>query len=117
MEDISIPLNSQGEKLILNFFSCDQIHMIMYPLSSMLAGGIDEEDEKAADEFARNTLIPDEDFTAFTDCNNFSHNAIVVFARRVGIEKGIVVGRLQKESYIGFNVFNDLKQQYEIVSG
>lgn len=80
------------------------------------AGGIDEEDEKAADEFARNTLIPDEDFTAFTDCNNFSHDAIVVFARRVGIEKGIVVGRLQKESYIGFNVFNDLKQQYEIVS-
>ena len=81
------------------------------------ADGIDEEDEKAADAFARNALIPDEEFNTFTDGKDFSRGAIVVFARHVEIEKDIVVGRLQKENYIGFNVFNDMKQQYEIVSG
>lgn len=78
------------------------------------AEGYNEEDEKAADLFARNQLIPDEVFNAFANQKLFSRESIVAFARRVSIDAGIVVGRLQKENYISFKSFNDMKQKYEL---
>ena len=76
--------------------------------------GLTEEDEKAADVFARNQLIPDKVFDTFTSVKNFSRDAIITFAQNVNVDVGIVVGRLQKENQISFNTFNDLKQRYEL---
>ena len=76
---------------------------------------ISEEDEKAADEFARNQLIDDELFYSFINRKIFTRDAIIAFAQKVKIDVGIVVGRLQKEKYISFKRFNELKQKYEMV--
>ena len=41
---------------------------------------------------------------------------IIKFANKSGIDAGILVGRLQKEHYVNFDTFNDLKKKYKIVN-
>jgi len=74
------------------------------------------DDERAADLFAENSLIPQEKIKEFLAQNNFSKNNIIKFANSIKIAPGIVVGRLQKENYIGYNRMYDLKEKYAIVS-
>lgn len=76
--------------------------------------GTTEDDEKAADQFAQEILIPTAGFDVFVSQNDFSRSSIRDFAERENIQSGIVVGRLQKEKYIKFNQFNDLKTKYEL---
>lgn len=76
--------------------------------------GTTEEDENAADTFAKETLIPTEEFNAFTTQNNFSKEAICAFAKEEHILCGVVVGRLQKEGFINYNCCNDLKTKYTL---
>lgn len=76
--------------------------------------GITVEDENAADEWSRDTLISKEDFLCFTDKCNFTKLSILEFSKNQGVAPGIVVGRLQNEKYISYNMFNDLKEQYEL---
>lgn len=77
--------------------------------------GTTDADEAAADVFARNTLIPDNKFKSFTDNEGYTDKAAVIgFARSIDIDVGIVVGRLQKEKFIPFNWFSDLKTRYEL---
>ena len=76
--------------------------------------GTTKEDEKAADSFAKETLIPTEEFNAFTTQNDFSKAAICAFAQEEHILCGIVVGRLQKEGFINYNRCNDLKTKYAL---
>ena len=78
------------------------------------ADGTTEEDEKAADEFARNVLIPEKEFTAFVSNDDFSKGSMLRFAEAIGIDVGIIVGRLQKEEIIQYNWHNDLKTRYEL---
>ncbi len=76
---------------------------------------VDKNDqEKLADSFARDILIPQSELDIFCRNNNFTECGIRTFAYKVGIAPGIVVGRLQKEGYIKFNMFNNLKERYEI---
>lgn len=63
------------------------------------ANGISEEGENAADDLAENILIPTDQFAAFTSKGSFDKISVQSFARRVGIDVGIVVGRLQKVIY------------------
>lgn len=76
--------------------------------------GTTQEDEIAADNFAKETLISTEAFDAFTFQNNFSRESIQAFADSNDILCGIVVGRLQKEGYIQYNWYNDLKKKYTL---
>lgn len=76
--------------------------------------GTIEEKEKMADIFARDSLIPQEEFRTFTSRRDFSRGAIIRFAKGIGVASGIVVGRLQKEGYIDFSWYNDLKERYSI---
>ena len=76
------------------------------------ANGTTDEDENAADNFAKETLIPTTEFNAFTSLNDFSKVSICSFAREQNILCGIVVGRLQKEGFINYNCCNDLKTKY-----
>ena len=80
------------------------------------AEGTTEEDEKNADTFARDTLIPQAAFDAFTNRESFDKPSIVRFAESVGIDPGIVVGRLQKERFIPFSWHGDLKTKYELTA-
>lgn len=88
-------------------------HILLGHLSN--DGGTTDEDEGYANAFARNALIPDKLFKKFVDNNNFSKPSISQFAKRVGIDPGIVVGRLQKEEYIEYAWHNDLKSKYIIL--
>lgn len=75
-----------------------------------------EEEETAADHFARDTLIPPAAFAEFVLHSNFSKERIVDFAHQIDIAPGIILGRLQKENYVNYNQFRDLKVQYELIS-
>lgn len=80
-----------------------------------LNGGTTESDEKSADLWAKEILIPSEVFEKFTENHSFSEENVCTFANDIGIAPGIVVGRLQKEGYILHSMLNNLKERYEIV--
>lgn len=74
--------------------------------------GTTDDDEKAADEFAKNTLIPQDKYDLFVQSNRFDQFTLSNFSNQMGIDVGIVVGRLQKEGYINYNWLNHLKHKY-----
>lgn len=76
--------------------------------------GTSNEDEKAADLWAGNTLIPAEEFDIFKTKKDYSEQSICEFAKAQGIAPGIVVGRMQREGMIKYNAMNNLKEHYMI---
>lgn len=76
--------------------------------------GTTEDDEKKADMWARDILIPNDDFERFKNGNNYSKKSVLQFAQKQGIAPGIVVGRMQVEGIIRFNMLNNLKEKYVI---
>lgn len=91
---------------------------LFHELGHILLGHINqpngtiEEDEEAADNFAKEVLIPTAEFNAFTSKNDFTKASIITFAQKQNVLCGIVVGRLQKEGFINYNRCNDLKTKY-----
>lgn len=77
--------------------------------------GTTDEDEKMADSYAVETLIPEERFNSFAHNGNITENSIRQFADEEGIDAGIVLGRLQKYGYVQYGWYQDLKKQYIIV--
>ena len=76
--------------------------------------GISEADEKAADEWSEDALIKAEDFERFKKKRDYSESGVIHFAQEQGVAPGIVVGRMQMERLIKYNVLNHLKEKYEI---
>lgn len=76
---------------------------------------ISEEDEKAADKWSGDTLIISEAFEAFRKDRDYSERSVLQFAKEQEIAPGIVVGRMQMEGMIQYNMLNNLKEKYEIV--
>jgi HTH-type transcriptional regulator/antitoxin HigA len=72
-----------------------------------------EEQEVQADSFAKNILIPDEDYRRFSS-GYIDRPSILRFSSEIGIAPGIVVGRLQKEKRINYKWYNDLKVRYTL---
>lgn len=87
-------------------------HIVLGHISQ--SNGTTDADEEAANRYARDTLIPKDAFDAFVTTNNFTKDSMSAFSNRIGIDVGIVVGRLQKEGCIQYNWHNDLKTKYEI---
>lgn len=79
--------------------------------------GLDDEKEQEANEWARNYLIPSRDWNSFISRYNgmFSETVIRAFARDLEISPSIVLGRLQKESYVPFNRFHSIFTQLKFV--
>ena len=75
-----------------------------------------DEGEREADKFACDTLISPVDYNRLINARDFSRTAIISFAREIGIDPGIVVGRLQKENEIPYNWHKDLKTQYKLTA-
>ena len=82
--------------------------------SYMKATGLGIADENAADEWSRDKLIPAVAFNKFKENQVFSLDNVSAFAKSVGIAPGIVVGRLQNERKIQYNMLNELKEHYAI---
>lgn len=73
-----------------------------------------DEDEIHADNFAKNSLIPPQEYSEFIGLKSFSSISIKAFANKIGIDPGVVVGRLQKENHISWKQLNSLKKHYDI---
>lgn len=73
-----------------------------------------EEQEREADAFARDVLISEDVYRSYVESKSFGKDSILEFSKKIGIDPGIVVGRLQKDGFIQYNWYNDLKTQYQI---
>lgn len=67
-------------------------------------------EEAAADEFARNTLLPPDDYKVFLDAGDFSRTAVRGFAKQQQVAAGIVAGRLEHDDLIRPSQLRDLKK-------
>lgn len=72
-----------------------------------------DEQEKEADHFAENILIPEKELWDFIKKDFFDVWDITAFADSIGIHPGIVVGQLQHYKKIGFNRHDKLKDRFE----
>ena len=112
---IVVGLTTRGKDADKFWFSLfhELAHIVLGHIGHM--NGTTDQDEKDANLWASNTLIPEKDFEEFREESNFSSTSVQLFAKSLGIAPGIVVGRLQNEECISHNMLNDLKEHYEIV--
>lgn len=75
-----------------------------------------DQDERNADEFARDALIPREGYASFAEEATFDRDAVSAFAREQQIAPGIVVGRLQRDRLLPRSHLNDLKKSIQWAS-
>ena len=90
-------------------------HELAHIILGHMTGRTSDEEEKAADKWAAEALIPAEDYDPFIRVGDYSEDQILKFASDKKIAPGILVGRLQREGLIKYNMLNYLKEQYEIV--
>jgi HTH-type transcriptional regulator/antitoxin HigA len=69
--------------------------------------------EEEADRFAADILIPPDDYKDFVAKEDFHEENIHAFAHRIGVDSGIVVGRLQNDKRIKREWHNDLRKRYK----
>ncbi|MEW5774733.1 MAG: ImmA/IrrE family metallo-endopeptidase [Thermodesulfobacteriota bacterium] len=88
-------------------------HILDHPRQKVFINGFDGDspEEQEANAFAAETLIPAKELKIFI-AGRTRLADIRDFAARTGISAGIVVGRLQHEKVIPYNVGNQLKVRY-----
>jgi HTH-type transcriptional regulator/antitoxin HigA len=69
------------------------------------------EQEAAADRFAADTLIPPRVYERFLKHGIFTPFSVRGFADRLGLDAGIVVGRLQHDGRLKHDWNNDLRKR------
>ena len=74
--------------------------------------GLDPNEEKQADAFARDFLIPPDPYASFLLAGVFTEATIRRFAVSVNTAPGIALGRLQFDGHLGWHSFNHLKVRY-----
>lgn len=74
--------------------------------------GMDDEQERQADHFARDWLIPPEHAKGLATLKK-TYAAVDAFAKQIGIAPAIVVGRMQKERYVSWGELNKVKVHYK----
>ncbi len=72
--------------------------------------GISDDDEKCADKWSRNTLIPREDFRIFKEGRDYTENSVIEFAHGQKIAPGLTVYSLL--SVFLFGLFFSLMVMY-----
>lgn len=75
--------------------------------------GLDPIQEDEANVFARNRLIPPNEYERLVGAGlAYSANRVVAFAAEIGVSPGVVVGRLQHDKHLPSNYLNKLKVSY-----
>lgn len=111
---IVVGLTARGKDADKFWFSLfhELAHIILGHIGQ--PNGTSDEDEKAADQWSGDMLIPPGAFECFRRACDYSEKNVIRFAREQGIAPGIVVGRMQIEGMIKYSMLNDLKEKYEI---
>ena len=81
----------------------------------LFLGRANEDEEKMADNFAKNQLIPSVDYNKFVAKQNFSLSAIQKFADTVGIATYIVIGRLKHDHFLNWNDLTNHQPRYQFI--
>jgi HTH-type transcriptional regulator/antitoxin HigA len=107
-----------NDKFWFTFFH-EAAHILLHGKKEFFLEGMEEEinekqKEDEANDYSANFLIPQQDFQSFVEKKDFSPNAILRFAKSIGIHSGIVVGRLQNEDYLTYSQLADMKQSLKI---
>lgn len=112
---IVVGMTARGKDADKFWFSLfhELAHIVLGHIGKINGTTID--DENAADEWAKNSLITPTDLHDFLKNNNISRENIIDFADNEGIAPSIVVGRLQYEKIIKYNMYNELKEKYTIL--
>ncbi len=76
--------------------------------------GTSDEDEKDADSFAGEMLIPSKALNQFIREGKYDITALSRFAEQVDVDVGILVGRLQHDRVINYSQFNNLRKIYQL---
>ncbi len=86
-------------------------HILERQKKRAFVNGINDEpaEERAADVFAMETLIPVERWNAFVEADLFPAVRVEAFAAELDIAPAVVVGRLQHEDRIGHQHLNHLR--------
>ncbi|MEI8132744.1 MAG: HigA family addiction module antitoxin [Leptolinea sp.] len=110
------------DQLWFTFFH-ESAHILLHGKRDVFVEGDNEVSEKyqgeeaAADKFSANFLIPPEELQNFHPRGtHYSHEDINMFAQRLGIAPGIIIGRLQHDKKISPQYFNQLKRRFQWVN-
>ena len=74
--------------------------------------GVDDEAERAANDFACDILIPRQHYHKFVCQRDFCERRVKRFAEELAIPPGIVVGRLQHDKKLRYHQLNHLKLKF-----
>ncbi len=89
-------------------------HLILHDKKALFiedGSEVTDEEEKEANDFASNLLVPPEHRFELESLPARS-KAIIRFAVRLGVSPGVIVGQLQYKRIISFNQMNNLKRRY-----
>ena len=106
--------HKSNDHLWFGFFH-EAAHILLHGKRMMfleINGGMENEHERQANEFAANFLIPKEKAKILRSLP-LSGSAVEAFAQEVGVAPGIVVGRMQHEGYLPMSHLNGLKIRYK----
>ena len=109
---IVIALTLRGKDADKFWFSL--FHELGHIANDHLSYDYDISFEQIADNFARDTLIPVEDYNNLVNSYNYSAENILIFADQIGILAGIIIGRLQNDNIIHYTTLNHLKIKYQL---
>lgn len=111
---IQLSLKSKSDDQLWFSFYHEAGHVLLHGRRKLFVDyGADNETEedREADIFARDLLIPPEYIAEFPRLRRKA--SIRRFASRIGVSAGIVVGRLQHDGFLPASHCNDLKKKYE----
>ena len=113
---IVVGMTSRGKDADRFWFSLfhELAHIVLGHVGQ--SNGTSDDDERAADKWACDTMICHEDFEDFRKTGNYSKESVLQFAKSQEIAPGLVVGRLQQEGLIKYNTLNNLKEKCELVA-
>jgi HTH-type transcriptional regulator/antitoxin HigA len=125
--NILIQISDSGKKEDIFWFTLfhELGHVLKHLYNAKKKSFIDLEDEKKeekdeleieADNFAKEVLIPNNLYQDFIK-NSFSEYGVKIFAEEIGVDKGIIVGRLCKEELLTFDRGSKFRRKFEFISG
>jgi len=87
-------------------------HILLHSKKAVFAETNEKTREEAeADHFASECLIPGTKYRAFLKKNRLNRNTITEFAHYIGIDPGVVVGRLHHDGYLVWSDYKDLQRK------
>lgn len=109
---IILGLTIRGKNADIFWFSF--FHEIAHIVLGHINMTYDSKMEEEANKYAEETLIPSDIYQNFIKNNEISYESISSFSNEIGIDSGIVVGKLQKDGILKYNQMNNLKKKYSL---